>query len=65
MNYPNCSDIVDFQYSSTMVNIHYVRQKMPKGLGDAILGAKSFVGNEPFTVLLGDDIFDSEGSCFK
>lgn len=39
-----------------MVNVVSVRQKTPKGLGHAILCAKSFVGNEPFAVLLGDDI---------
>jgi len=50
---------------SEMVNIHYVRQKMPKGLGHAILCAKSFVGNEPFAVLLGDDIVDSSTPCLK
>ena len=48
---------------SDMVNIQYVRQHMPKGLGHAILCAKSFVGNEPFAVLLGDDIVDSEKPC--
>lgn len=41
---------------SDMVNIHYIRQKEPKGLGHAIYCAKTFVGNEPFVVLLGDDI---------
>ena len=41
---------------SNMVNIHYIRQKEPKGLGHAIYCAKSFIGNEPFAVLLGDDI---------
>ena len=41
---------------ANMANIYYVRQKEPKGLGHAILCAKSFVGNEPFAVLLGDDI---------
>lgn len=41
---------------SEMVNINYVRQKEPKGLGHAILCAKTFVGNEPFAVLLGDDV---------
>lgn len=50
---------------SEMVNIQYVRQKMPKGLGHAVLCAKSFVGNEPFAVLLGDDIVDSNKPCLK
>lgn len=41
---------------SSMANIYSVRQKNPRGLGHAVLCAKSFVGNEPFAVLLGDDI---------
>jgi UTP--glucose-1-phosphate uridylyltransferase len=47
------------------VTIHYVRQKEPKGLGHAVLCAKQFVGNEPFAVLLGDDIVDSAVPCLK
>lgn len=39
-----------------MANICYVRQNHPKGLGHAILKAKSFVGDEPFVIALGDDI---------
>ncbi|SKC62966.1 UTP--glucose-1-phosphate uridylyltransferase GalU [Maledivibacter halophilus] len=50
---------------SDMVNIHYIRQKEPKGLGHAINCARSFVGNEPFAVLLGDDIVYSEYPCLK
>ncbi|MFZ5968933.1 MAG: UTP--glucose-1-phosphate uridylyltransferase GalU [Bacillota bacterium] len=50
---------------SNMVNIHYVRQKEPKGLGHAINCAKSFIGNEPFAVLLGDDIVDASMPCLK
>ena len=51
---------------SNMVNIHYIRQKEPKGLGHAIYCAKSFIGNEPFAVLLGDDIVYNEGKpCLK
>lgn len=41
---------------ANMANIYYIRQKEPKGLGHAVLCAKSFIGNEPFAVLLGDDI---------
>ena len=41
---------------SNLANIYYVRQKEPKGLGHAVLCAKSFIGNEPFAVLLGDDV---------
>ena len=50
---------------SDMVDIHYIRQKEPKGLGHAIHCAKTFVGNEPFAVLLGDDVVDSEVPCLK
>lgn len=41
---------------ANMANIYYVRQKEPKGLGHAVLCAKSFIGDEPFAVLLGDDV---------
>lgn len=44
---------------ANMANIYYVRQKEPKGLGHAILCAKSFIGDEPFAVLLGDDIVEN------
>ncbi len=50
---------------SNMVNIYYVRQKEPKGLGQAISLAKSFVGNDAFAVMLGDDIVDSKVPCLK
>ena len=50
---------------SNLANIHYIRQKEAKGLGNAIYCAKSFIGNEPFAVLLGDDIVDSEVPCIK
>jgi UTP--glucose-1-phosphate uridylyltransferase len=50
---------------SNMVDIHYIRQKEPKGLGHAISCAKTFVGNEPFAVMLGDDVVDSQVPCLK
>lgn len=51
---------------SDMVDIHYIRQKEPRGLGHAISCAKTFVGNEPFAVLLGDDlIYNEEKPCLK
>jgi len=50
---------------SNMVNVTYIRQKEPKGLGHAILCAKTFVGDEPFAVLLGDDIVDAEPPCLS
>ncbi|MBM4760916.1 UTP--glucose-1-phosphate uridylyltransferase GalU [Bacillus sp. B15-48] len=48
---------------STMIDIHYIRQKEPKGLGHAIWCARKFIGDEPFAVLLGDDIVQSEVPC--
>lgn len=48
-----------------MADIHYIRQKEPKGLGHAIYCAKSFIGDEPFAVMLGDDVVDSEIPCLK
>ncbi|NRD76689.1 UTP--glucose-1-phosphate uridylyltransferase GalU [Bacillus sp. BRMEA1] len=50
---------------SNMVNIHYIRQKKPLGLGHAVQCASRFIGNEPFAVLLGDDIVKSETPCLK
>ncbi|MEN8908067.1 MAG: UTP--glucose-1-phosphate uridylyltransferase GalU [Clostridiales bacterium] len=50
---------------SNLVDLHYIRQKEAKGLGHAIYCARSFIGNEPFAVLLGDDIVESEVPCLK
>ena len=47
------------------VDIHYIRQKEPKGLGHAIWCARKFIGNEPFAVLLGDDIVQAEVPSLK
>ncbi len=47
------------------VDIHYIRQKAPRGLGHAVFCAKTFVGKEPFAVLLGDDIVDNPVPCTK
>jgi UTP--glucose-1-phosphate uridylyltransferase len=55
----------EIQDISNLANIHYVRQKEPKGLGHAIGCASRFIGNEPFAVLLGDDIVQSETPCLK
>ncbi|WP_042221477.1 UTP--glucose-1-phosphate uridylyltransferase GalU [Oceanobacillus manasiensis] len=51
------------QSISKLANIHYIRQKEPNGLGHAILCAARFIGDEPFAVLLGDDIVESEQPC--
>jgi UTP--glucose-1-phosphate uridylyltransferase len=53
------------QEISSMANVHYIRQKEPKGLPDAIHAAEKHVGSEPFAVLLGDDIILSETPCMK
>ncbi|PTL40236.1 UTP--glucose-1-phosphate uridylyltransferase GalU [Alkalicoccus saliphilus] len=56
----------EVQDISNMANIHYIRQKEPKGLGHAISVAKNFIGDEPFAVLLGDDIVESRDTpCLK
>lgn len=55
----------EVQKSSKMVDIHYIRQKEAKGLGHAIWCARKFIGQEPFAVLLGDDIVQAEKPCLK
>jgi UTP--glucose-1-phosphate uridylyltransferase len=50
---------------SSMAHVHYIRQKEPRGLPDAILTAEKHIGEEPFAVLLGDDIILSETPCTK
>ncbi len=50
---------------SDMVDIHYIRQKEPLGLGHAVFCARKFIGDEPFAVLLGDDIIRSKVPCLK
>ncbi len=50
---------------TNLANIHYIRQKEAKGLGHAVGCAKAFVGNEPFAVILPDDIIYSSVSCLK
>lgn len=53
--------VSEIRQVASLANIHYVRQKEPKGLGNAILCARTFVGNEPFAILLGDDLVVNEG----
>ncbi|GAB6256328.1 UTP--glucose-1-phosphate uridylyltransferase GalU [Peribacillus sp. N1] len=53
------------QYSNSLANIHYIRQKEAKGLGHAVWCARKFIGDEPFAVLLGDDIVQSDTPCLK
>ncbi len=53
------------QEISSMVDIHYIRQKEPRGLGDAIRTARKHISGEPFAVLLGDDIIVNDKPCTK
>lgn len=55
----------EVQKASKLVDIHYIRQKEPRGLGHAIWCARKFIGDEPFAVLLGDDIVRAEKPCLK
>ncbi len=50
---------------SRMADIYYVRQKEALGLGHAIYCTRKFIGNEPFAVLLGDDVIHSKTPCLK
>ncbi len=50
---------------SDMIHIAYVRQKQAMGLGHAVLMARELVGNEPFAVLLADDVIDAERPCLR
>lgn len=49
-------DMLKMVQETADINIHYIRQRYMRGLGDAILCAKAFMGYEPFAVLLGDDV---------
>ncbi|WP_162011615.1 UTP--glucose-1-phosphate uridylyltransferase GalU [Streptococcus sp. S784/96/1] len=51
-------DLLKLVDETTDITLHFIRQSHPRGLGDAVLQAKAFVGNEPFVVMLGDDLMD-------
>lgn len=53
-------DLLKIVEETTELNMYFVRQPYPKGLGHAVLQAKAFVGNEPFVVMLGDDLMEDE-----
>ena len=53
-------DLLQLVQETAAIKIHYIRQREMRGLGDAILCAKAFMGGEPFAVLLGDDVVYSE-----
>lgn len=56
----NKTDLLKLVEETTDVNLHFIRQSHPKGLGHAVLQAKAFVGNEPFVVMLGDDLMEDK-----
>ncbi|MGG3940333.1 UTP--glucose-1-phosphate uridylyltransferase GalU [Peribacillus psychrosaccharolyticus] len=58
-------DLLEKVQAPSKVEIHYIRQKEPKGLGHAVWCARNFIGNEPFAVLLGDDIIQADTPCLK
>lgn len=58
-------DLLEKVRQSSRVDIHYIRQKEPKGLGHAVWCARNFIGDEPFAVLLGDDIVQAETPCLR
>lgn len=53
-------DLLALVEETTAIKLHFIRQKHPRGLGDAVLQAKAFVGNEPFVVMLGDDLMEDK-----
>lgn len=57
------TDMLDSVLQTSKVEIHYIRQKQPLGLGHAIWSARKFIGDEPFAVLLGDDIVENNEPC--
>lgn len=58
-------DLLEKVQKTSQIELHYIRQKEPKGLGHAVWCARKFIGNEPFAVLLGDDIVRSKTPCLK
>jgi len=61
----NFEALREVQRISDLIKIFYVRQKIPLGLGHAVLMAKEIVGDEPFAVVLADDVIDSKIPCIK
>jgi UTP-glucose-1-phosphate uridylyltransferase len=58
-------DLLEKVREPSKIDIHYIRQKSPKGLGHAVWCARKFIGDEPFAVLLGDDIVQAEKPCIQ
>jgi UTP--glucose-1-phosphate uridylyltransferase len=58
-------DLLEKVKELSKVDLHYIRQKEPKGLGHTVWCARKFIGDEPFAVLLGDDIVQAETPCLR
>lgn len=58
-------DLLEKIKHSSNIDIHYIRQKEPKGLGHAVWCARKFIGDEPFAVLLGDNIVQAKNPCLR
>ncbi|MBP2623825.1 UTP--glucose-1-phosphate uridylyltransferase GalU [Streptococcus oricebi] len=58
-------DLLKLVDETTGIGLHFIRQSHPRGLGDAVLQAKAFVGNEPFVVMLGDDLMEDKTPLTK
>ena len=54
------TELLRLVQQTTDINLYFIRQSHPRGLGDAVLMAKDFVGNEPFVVMLGDDLMEDK-----
>lgn len=59
------TDLLDSVREIANIDIYYIRQKEAKGLGHAVLCARQFVGDEPFAVMLGDDVVDADQPCLS
>jgi UTP--glucose-1-phosphate uridylyltransferase len=58
-------DLLEKVQAPSKVDIHYIRQKEPRGLGHAVWCARKFIGDDPFAILLGDDIVEANTPCIK
>ena len=56
----NKQEMLKMVQETTDINLYFIRQSHPRGLGDAVLTAKAFIGDEPFVVMLGDDLMEDK-----
>ncbi|KAA8435083.1 UTP--glucose-1-phosphate uridylyltransferase GalU [Weissella sagaensis] len=59
------NELLKIVEETTDINLYFIRQSHPRGLGDAVLTAKSFIGDEPFVVMLGDDLMHDDEPLTK